>query len=187
MQRKPMTEQDDQLVMAHIAANDAMRAVMMQGQRIECASATDDAFDQEIDTRFLVLALRWLDEACKLAATLTDDPALHRAIKDFERRLPHARDMRNVYEHISLYIRGKGKLQKEGLMQSRAPTAWLGSHIWLGQDRKSTLVWADMELHVDEAQSVAEHLYSSLCDAVALCGLPVERVTLRAATSSPSR
>lgn len=173
--------------MALSTANDAMRAIAMQLRRIECASEPDDTFfastgfRQEVDVYFLLLALRWLHESCKLTLNLTSDSALQCAIEEFERRLPHARNMRDVREHVSDYIGGQGRLQSQKTMQDRrGHEATLGIRMWFGQDRKSTFVWAGMEIHLDEAKSSAEHLYSSLCRAIAPHGLAIEQVPLRA-------
>src|SRR5579862_3048669 len=84
-------EQGYQLALALSTANDAIRAVALQRDRIK--DRDDDAyfaaagFRQEVDVAFLLLALRWLREACQLVAELTGDKALAEALGDFGRRL----------------------------------------------------------------------------------------------------
>lgn len=97
-------EQGYQLALARSVANDAVRAVAMQRNRIK--DRDDDAyfvaagFRQEVDVAFLLIALRWLREACQLIADVTGDSSLVSALSDFDRRLRGARDMRDIREHI---------------------------------------------------------------------------------------
>lgn len=117
----PLTRrQACELELAHSAANDAVRAVALQRHRVNHGSKDDDAFfgapgfRQEVDVYFLVLALRWLQEACRLAAELTGDATLALAIGDFERRLPQARDIRDIREHVSATSRVRASCRHRG-------------------------------------------------------------------------
>ena len=163
--------------MANIAANDAMRAVAMQRHRVDHGTMADDAFfaadgfRREVDVYFMLLALRWLHE-CLLAADLTQDAALVDALADFDRALPHARDMRDVREHISHYIRDKGNLQADGTAPGRQVRGGaLAVTTWLGQGRGTIFVWAGKEIHLDLVVPVAERVYCALRD-VALAAAP---------------
>lgn len=134
-------EAHQQLEMAHSAANDAMRAVALQRRRSARESEEDDvffadtSFRREVDVYFLLSALRWLDESCKLAGNLTKDPALLRALEEYERLLPQARDMRDVHEHVADYIRGDGNLQRPNATPDRrVRVATLGVRMWFGRD-----------------------------------------------------
>jgi hypothetical protein len=165
--------QKHQLEMANTTANDAMRAVAMQRHRVDHGTMDDDAFfaadgfRREVDVYFMLLALRWLHESCRLAADLTRDASLVEALADFDRALPHTRDMRDVREHISHYIRGKGNLQADGTATGRQVRGGaLAVTTWLGQGRGTIFVWAGKEIHLDLVVPVAERMYFALRDVV---------------------
>jgi hypothetical protein len=165
-------EQGFQLALARSTANDAIRAVALQRDRIK--GRDDDAyfaaagFRQEVDVAFLLIALRWLREACQLIAELTVDAALPDALRDFDRRLPAARDLRDVREHIRDYIKGSGKLQADTTAQDRVVSvASLGKRTWLGHDELSHFIWADKEVRLDEALPAAESLFQAMREAIA--------------------
>lgn len=125
-------------------------------------------FRQEVDVAFLLVALRWLHEACQLVVELTPNAALAEAVGDFDRRLPAARDLRDVREHIRDYIQGSGKLQRSTTPPDRlVSVASLGSRTWLGHDELSHFIWAGKEIHLDDALPAAEHLYGAMQEAIA--------------------
>jgi hypothetical protein len=178
-----MTSRGHQLEMAHSAANDAVRAVAMQHGRIASALPEDEkffahrGFRQEVDLRFLVLALRWLREACGLAAGITQDRGLIGALHQFDSALPAAQDMRDVGEHLRDYLRGRGDLQRPEVREARAARGRnpdvgrqeaLGVRIWEASDDGSgtRFEWAGIEIDVDRALRASEGLYASLRDAM---------------------
>jgi hypothetical protein len=165
-------EQGYQLALARSAANDAIRAVALQRDRIK--DRDDDAyfasagFRQEVDVAFLLLALRWLREACQLVCELTRDRALAEAVGDFDGRLPGARDLRDVREHLRDYIRGDGKLQADTTAPGRLVSVGsLGKRTWLGHDELSHFIWAGTEIRLDDAIPAAESLFQAMREAVA--------------------
>jgi hypothetical protein len=169
---KPLSrEQDYKLALARSTADDAIRAVALQRDRIK---HRDDAyfaaagFRQEIDVAFLLLALRWLREACQLVAELTGDKSLAEALGNFDRRLPEARDLRDVREHIRDYIKGSGKLQTKATDPDRhVPLNSLGSRTWLGHDELSHFIWAGKEIPLNDALPAAETLYQAMRETIA--------------------
>lgn len=165
-------EQGYRLALARSTANDAIRAVALQRDRIK--HREDDAyfaaagFRQEVDVAFLLVALRWLREACQLVVELTQNAALAEAVGDFDRRLPAARDLRDVREHIRDYIQGSGKLQRDTTPPDRLVSmASLGSRTWLGHDELSHFIWAGKEIRLDDALPAAESLYRAMQEAIA--------------------
>jgi hypothetical protein len=165
-------EQGYKLALARSTANDAIRAVALQRDRIK--NRDDDAyfalagFRQEVDVAFLLLALRWLREACQLVAELIGDKALAEALGDFDRRLPQARDLRDVREHIRDYIKGRGKLQREATAPDRLVLPGsLGTRTWLGHDELSHFIWAGKEIRLDDALPAAEVLFQAMREAIA--------------------
>lgn len=165
-------EQGHRLALACSTANDAIRAVALQRDRIK--DCDDDAhfaaagFRQEVDVAFQLVALRWLREACQLVAELTHDAALATAVDGFDRRLPGARDLRDVREHIRDYIQGSGKLQRRATAPDRLVSmASLGSRTWLGNDELSHLIWAGKEIRLADALPAAERLYEAMREAIA--------------------
>jgi hypothetical protein len=164
-------EQGYQLALARSAANDAIRAVALQRDRIN--DRDDDAyfaaagFRQEVDVAFQLIALRWLREACQLIADLTEDGGLVSALIDFDRRLPGARDMRDVREHIPDYIRGSGRLQAATTAPDRlVPPESIGKRTWLGHDELSHFIWAGKEIRLDDALPAAEGLFQAMREAI---------------------
>jgi hypothetical protein len=165
-------EQGHRLALARSTANDAIRAVALQRDRIK--DPDDDAhfaaagFRQEIDVAFLLVALRWLREACQLVAELTHGAALVTAVDSFDRRLPGARDLRDVREHIRDYIQGSGRLQRRATAPDRLVSmASLGSRTWLGHDELSHFIWAGKEIRLDDTLPAAERLYEAMREATA--------------------
>lgn len=165
-------EQGYRLALARSTANDAIRAVALQRDRIR--EKEDDAyfaaagFRQEVDVAFLLVALRWLREACQLVVELTQNEALAAAVGNFDRRLPGARDLRDVREHIRDYIQGSGKLQKDTTPPDRVVSmASLGSRTWLGHDELSHFIWAGKEIRLDDDLPTAERLYRAMQEAIA--------------------
>ncbi len=164
-------ERGYQLALARSTANDAVRAIALQRDRIN--NRGDDAyfaaagFRQEIDVAFLLLALRWLREACQLIAELTGDKVLANALGEFDRRLPEARDLRDVREHIRDYIKGSGKLQAKKTAPDRlVPVSSLGTRTWLGHDELSHFMWADKEVQLNDALPAAEALFRAMREAI---------------------
>ncbi len=160
------------MALARSTANEAIRAVALQRDRIK--HREDDAYfaaaglRQEVDVAFLLVALRWLREACQFVAELTHDTALVTAVDDFDRRLPGARDLRDVREHIRDYIQGSGKLQRRATAPDRLVSmASLGSRTWLGHDELSHFIWAGKEICLDDALPAAERLYRAMQEAIA--------------------
>jgi hypothetical protein len=189
-------EQGFQLELARSTANDAIRAVALQRDRIK--DRDDDAyfaaagFRQEVDVAFLLLALRWLREACQLVVELTGDQALAGALGYFDRRLPKARDMRDVREHIRDYIKGSGKLQKTTTTPDRlVPPRSLGSRTWLGHDELSHFIWAGKEIRLDDALPVAESLFEAMRNAITphlvVDSSGVEGIRVELVAESPSQ
>jgi len=178
-----MTSPGHQLEMAHSAANDAVRAVAMQHARISDALPEDEkffadrGFRKEVDLRFLVLALRWLREACSIAAGITQDRVLMAALDRFDSAVPGCKDMRDVGEHLRDYLRGRGKLQRPEVRQARASRGGnpdvgrqeaLGVRVWEAATGcgGTRFTWAGMDIDVDQALTTAEALYASLCAAI---------------------
>lgn len=117
---------------------------------------------------FLLVALRWLREACQLVVELTQNAALAAAVGNFDRRLPAARDLRDVREHIRDYIQGGGKLQRDTTPPDRLVSmASLGSRTWLGHDELSHFIWAGKEIRLDDALPASERLYRAMQEAIA--------------------
>jgi hypothetical protein len=134
-----------------------------QGYRLALAR-----FRQEVDVAFLLVALRWLREACQLVVEHTQNAALAAAVVNFDRRLPAARDLRDVREHLRDYIQGSGKLQRDTTPpHRRVSMASLGSRTWLGHDELSHFIWAGKEIHLDDALPAAERLYRAMQEAIA--------------------
>jgi hypothetical protein len=164
-------EQGYRLALARSTANDAIRAVALQRDRVK--DRDDDAYfaaagyRQEVDVAFLLVALRWLREACQLVVELTQNAALAAAVGNFDRRLPSARDLRDVREHIRDYIQGSGKLQRDATPPDRLVSmASLGSRTWLGHDELSHFMWAGKEIRLDDALPAAERLYGAMQEAI---------------------
>jgi hypothetical protein len=179
-----VTSAGHKLEMANSSANDAIRAVAMQRQRVGRNIPADDrffasaGFRQEVDVRFLVVALRWLREACRLAAAVTGDRRLEVALGEFDAAFAYgddagaenaAKDMRDIGEHLADYIAGRGRLQRSDRRPGdRGHESGLGVRIWATHpDGDTHFAWADMEIRLDAALEAAERLYGALREVVA--------------------
>jgi hypothetical protein len=142
--------QAHRLQMALIAAGDAIRAVDHQARRIRhpvASPAFDDGGLQSFtEARFLILAIRWLQNACALASRLLNDAALRQAVADVWKTtgVQNAKDMRDVWEHFDAYIVGDGQLQRpEPSPDGIASPGSLGCCTWTGAPgRLGSLHWA---------------------------------------------
>jgi hypothetical protein len=156
-----------QLQMALSSAGDAIRAIDLQAYRVRQPDTASGAFDnvslqRETETRFLLVALRWLYRACDLAADLTGDAELRRAIDTMWHTpsVGEAKDMRDVWEHLDAYIAGRGRLQRAGRSpESIATPGNLRVHIWTGAGDLGSLTWAGLSLSLDEAVIAAHRVY----------------------------
>lgn len=164
-------EQGYQLAQARSTANDAIRAVALQRDRIK--ERDDDAyfaaagFRQEVDVAFLLIALRWLRNACHLIAKLTGSQPLAEAVGDFDRRLPGVKDMRDIREHLHDYIPGDGRLQEATTAPDRlVPPGSIAKRTWLGHDELSHFIWAGKEIQLDAALPAAEALFRAMQEAI---------------------
>jgi hypothetical protein len=170
--------------MANSLANDAIRTVAMQRDRVARNAPADDqffaeaAFRQEVDIRFLIIALRWLREPCRLAATVTGEQRLDVAVREFDAvfvstgatgAVNVAKDMRDIGEHLADYIEGRGRLQRADRQRgNRGHESGLGVRIWTTEpDGDTRFAWAGMEIRLDAALQAAEQLYETLREVVA--------------------
>lgn len=152
--------------MAKSFANDAVRSVAMQHGRVTRPSLVPSGFDhiafqREADLRFMLLALRWLREACQRAAAITGDAQVSTALAEFDSSLPAAKDMRDVGEHLMEYVEGRGKLQRDSSrIGQRGAEPSLAVRIWEeGNAGTLSFGWAGMTLDVDDALTAAQKLY----------------------------
>jgi len=119
----------------------------------------DPSFDDlrdwtHTEEHFFVIALGkamdWLSEL------KSHDPSLQQPIEDFFRRIPTARDVRNMHEHDNEYFRGKGRKQssfhqnvrgRPNISADATATIILGSDYLIGG-----------RLNVKEAMTAAEEI-----------------------------
>lgn len=66
------------------------------------------------EAHFLVIAIRHLLRTHQAYLSRTGDHRLVSAGAEFEAAVPHAKDFRDFLEHIDLYLRDEGNLQKTG-------------------------------------------------------------------------
>jgi hypothetical protein len=92
-------------------------AVEVQAIRIfaEGNGMPDGPMTRQTDSYLFAIALRNLLRAAALlrnAAPKSAWSSIDRALNEFERKVPHAVDLRDVLDHFDDYARGKGELQK---------------------------------------------------------------------------
>lgn len=93
------------------------RGAEMSYERI--VADRDNKVGNEVDARFLALAVRNVLRAARLACNHTDGAsmtAIQAPIDDFDAAVPNAIDVRDIIEHFDDYVRGKGNRQKNGTM-----------------------------------------------------------------------
>lgn len=72
-----------------------------------------------LEAHFLLISVAHLLKSLDTSARFVGTRQI-RAIKaDFDKRAPWVKHFRDVLEHLDDYVRGKGKLQKEGLLDPR--------------------------------------------------------------------
>jgi hypothetical protein len=165
------TSRGHQLEVLRSAANDAIRAVVLQAHRMRhgplvTEAYNDEGFQRQTDARFLIVAVRWLQRCCAAAGELTTDPALHRAVRDFNAPVLHgqAKELRDIWEHFDAYVLGAGTLQRPdrrraGVGEQRA----LGVYTWTGRPEElGSLTWAGLTLSFDVAVNEAQRLCAAL-------------------------
>jgi hypothetical protein len=153
-------------------AASAARTVAMQSERATSPSPHDELFDgigfrSAVDFRFLVVALRWLQDIAEHVARATANPGLKAAIKEYENAIPEARDMRNLGEHLPEYLVGSGRMQhRKDLLKQRGHVNQLGVMVWTGSgDHGSRLTWTGTNVDADEARVAADRLFVAIRDA----------------------
>jgi hypothetical protein len=150
------------LEMADSAANDAVRGVDMQHYRVSAQLPEDEAFfsgagfRREVDLGLLLVLLVRLRRAVGLGASIMNGDDLSDALAEFDQRVPVARRMRNISEHIDDYIAEQGHEQEE------VPIGSLGVRVWGGSaDSNPTFTWAGGSIELDELRKVALDLYGA--------------------------
>lgn len=163
------TSRAHQFELLRIAANDAIRSIVMQAHRMQQgplveAAFADESFQRQMDARFLLVAVRWLHRLCATGVALTHDPDLCSAVEDFEHSVMYGRanEMRNVWEHFDDYVVGKGWLQRPGRRVGNVgDRRGLAAYVWTGSGLGS-LFWAGVEVNFDLAVSRAHQIYAAL-------------------------
>jgi hypothetical protein len=82
------------------------------------------------DAHFLLVAIRNVLRNAELLRKLTGDGRVDRALRQFDRRFPDARNLRDVLEHFDAYLLDEGRLQGDGKVGAGASLtlAWAGPH-----------------------------------------------------------
>jgi hypothetical protein len=143
---------------AHSFANEAMWTVALQHRRIQSPDPADRdfIFRRWTDFQFLIVALWRLRRAAELAANVTSvEPALRRALQDFDTALPVLRTMRNVAEHFDEYALDSGHLRS---IDRRQLQVVIGDGLGGGKNFQ----WLGRNINIDDALRTGEKLYLAL-------------------------
>lgn len=146
---------------ARTLANEAVWAIALQRRRLRTSESEDNEFLFRVfyDWQYAIVMLRRLRTCAMLASRVPRVAAtVEHAIDDFDRALPHLREMRNVGEHIDDYKASDGR---------RGHPVSSGQ-VQVGQFGERTLTWLNGELDIDLALAAAKSLYSAICDAFKL-------------------
>lgn len=134
----------------------------MQYYRVTAELPEDEAFfagagfRREVDLALLLVLLVRLRRAVGLGANILEASALSEALDAFDRRVPEARHMRNISEHVDAYIAGRGRDQKD------VPDGSLGVRIWDGPPNTDpTFTWAGRTVELGELRGAALDLYGA--------------------------
>jgi len=169
----PQPTRRHQLEMTLITANEAMRAVDHQAYRLRHPVPTPafdgSAFQSFAEARFLIVAIRWVQQACALVAELLDDHVLGEAVAEVWKAtgVGSAKDMRDVWEHFDAYIVGAGRLQTAGRRPDAVAAAGsLGAHTWTGAPNSlGSVHWAGLSVSLDASVAAARDVYTLVVDA----------------------
>lgn len=144
---------------AHSFADEYVRTVALQRRRLRSTEPEDEdfLFRWWADVQFLLVALRQLLRAARLAATvLTYSQPLNQAIDDYLAAVPALRRMRDVETHFDEYALDQGKRWRDVGRRSLQVGSWDGT----------TFQWLGVSLDVDEAMAAADALYGAVRDAL---------------------
>jgi len=140
--------------------NVACFTIALQCRRLKTSEPEDEIFVLHwyADLRFLILTLRRLRRAAKLAADVPSVSAcIEVAIFRFDKSLPGLGKLRNVDEHIDDYVRGNPKNQHKEIIRDE-----LQRNSFDG----SVFYWLGAELDIDVALKAAEALFAAVVEAV---------------------
>lgn len=133
--------------------NEACFAVALQRRRLRTPEPEDGEFRWWADLQFLIVALRRLRTAARLATHVPIIQAeIAAAIDAFDKALPNLKMMRDIGEHIDDYALDRGRkrsVTRQGLQ--------VGS--WDGE----TFTWAaGGTIAIDDALRAAEQLFNAM-------------------------
>jgi len=118
------------------------------------------------DGYLFALALADLLKAARVARKHAAGPGITKAVSDFERSVPHAKDFRDLLEHWDAYAEGKGKAQgRLGLTKGRPWFWWTSTSppiLRIGGSK------AGLDLDVTEAKRAGAALYQVIRKALNL-------------------
>ncbi len=105
--------------------------------------------EQFADTQFLLVAIRHILRLRDRYRSSTEDQRLIDASEAFDEAFPHARDLRDILEHLDDYAEGIGRLQTHNEVSPDTRSAFLfyraendpaaEIELWFGADRRVAL------------------------------------------------
>jgi hypothetical protein len=136
-------------------------AVHQQAGRVSALGTNgnvDDARSQQIDMHFFAISLSQLLGACQRANGL-DLSEAGKAVADFAKRHPHAKEVRDFLEHEAAYHKGDGQMHRQG----RLPTG-VRQVAWYEHDGDDSqvVITQELTLKVQAATRDAEYMATAV-------------------------
>ena len=137
-----------------ILANFYVHAVAMQISRVRQEVSASDQFVMRpfVDFEFLLVTLvRLRRAACAIRKMPVAREAMQQAIKEYDKRLPALKDLRNITEHYDDYLLKQGRI-------ANADRAGLLTKIMSPE----SIDWMGYSMNLNESMAAAEALFQEI-------------------------
>ena len=142
---------------ARILANIYVHAVAMQISRVRQKVSDSDQFVMRpfADLEFLLVTLvRLKRAACAIREVPVAREAMQQAIKEYDKRLPALKDLRNITEHYDDYLLEQGRISKVDRSGLLTKTMSPESIDWMGYRMNLNEIMAAAEALFQEIKAV---------------------------------
>ncbi len=148
---------------ARILANFYVHAVAMQISRVRQEVSASDQFAMRpfVDFEFLLVTLvRLKRAACAIRKIPCAREAMQQAIKEYDKRLPALKNLRDITEHYDAYLLKKGQISRadrEGLLAKTIREGLLTKTM-----SPESVDWMGYRMNLSESMAAAETLFQKI-------------------------
>ena len=148
---------------ARILANIYVHAVAMQISRVRQEVSDSDLFimRQFVDLEFLLVTLvRLKRAACAIREVPVAREAMQQVIKEYDRRLPALKNLRDITEHYDDYLLEQGRISKADRSGLLART--IRSGLLTKIMSPESIDWMGYSMNLNEIMAAAEALFQEI-------------------------